>query len=90
MNLMRASVARRSFDAFLNGDDVLRAIIVIVLLAIILSFVGWLSFSSPDGDPTIRVNADKVKQDTSAIIDKGREVINNAGDNIEQSEPVAQ
>ena len=63
----------------------MRAILAIVLLLIVLGFVGWLQFSTTDGDPTIRVNTEKVKQDTSEIIDKSKNLIDNAAEDIDQA-----
>ena len=43
---------------------------VIVMLLLILGLFGWVQFHSSDGDPTIRVDIDKVKQDTNQIVEK--------------------
>jgi predicted negative regulator of RcsB-dependent stress response len=61
----------------------MRALIVIVVLAVVLGYVGWVQFSSPDGDPTIRVDTEKVKQDTSAMVEKSKEIAGDAAKNID-------
>lgn len=63
----------------------MRAIIVIVVIVFILGLVGWVQFSSPDGDPTIRVDTDKMKQDTSAIVEKTKEVARDAANSIDSA-----
>jgi len=63
----------------------MRALIIIILLLLVLGFVGWLQFSNPDGDPTIRVNTEKVKQDTTTIIEKSKNALDNASENLKQS-----
>ncbi len=56
----------------------MRAVLVIVVILIVLGLVGWLRFGSPDGDPAISVDSQKVRQDTSAIVEKTKEVTRNA------------
>ena len=63
----------------------MRAILVIVVLALVLGWVGWLKFSSPDGDPTIRIDADKVKADTGMLVEKSKQAIDSAEKKIDQS-----
>jgi hypothetical protein len=58
----------------------MRAVVVVIVIAIVLVLVGWLQFGIFDGDPTIRMNTDKVKQDTSAIVDETR----NAAEEIDR------
>jgi hypothetical protein len=63
----------------------MRIVIVVLVVVLILGLVGWLRFSSPDGDPTIRVDTEKVKQDTSEIVEKSKQVIDGAAENIDES-----
>ncbi len=63
----------------------MRAIIAIAIVLLILGFIGWIQFSSPDGDPTIRVDSDKVKQDTSAFVEKSKRAVDNAAEKIDAS-----
>ena len=53
----------------------MRFILTLILLLIVLAVFGWISFSSPDGNPTLRVNTERVKEDTSRIIDRSRDAI---------------
>jgi predicted PurR-regulated permease PerM len=66
----------------------MRAVIVVAVLLLILGLivlVGWVGFSSPDGDPTLRVDTDKVQRDTSAIVENAKEVANEAAVNIDKA-----
>ncbi len=58
----------------------MRALIVVIVILVVLGFVGWIKFSSPDGDPTLRVDTNKVKEDTSAIVEKSKELTHQAVD----------
>lgn len=53
----------------------MRAILVIAVILLILGLVGWLRIGSSDGDPTIRVDTEKVKQDTSEIVEKTKQLV---------------
>ena len=69
----------------------MRAILVIVVLVLVLAGVGWLSFSSPDGDPTIRINSEKVKSDSAVIVEKSKEALSNVAERIdERAEPATE
>ncbi len=63
----------------------MRALIVIVLLVLVLGLIGWLQFSSPDGNPTIRVDSDKVNADTSEAIEQAKEAVDSAAQKIDSS-----
>ena len=63
----------------------MRALLVIVVLVVVLALVGWISLSTPDGDPTLRVNSDKVKEDTAVIVDKTKQAIGNVADKVNES-----
>jgi hypothetical protein len=63
----------------------MRAVIVIVVIVLVLGLVGWLQFSSPNGGPTIRVDTDKIKQDTSQIVEKAKDVVEETAENLDTS-----
>lgn len=69
----------------------MRALIAIVLLMLVLGLIGWLRFSSPDGNPTIQVDTEKVKQDTAEIVEKSKQAVDTAAKKIDaniDSDPV--
>ena len=51
----------------------MRALLIAALIVVVLLFVGWIRFSSPDGNPTIQIDTEKVKQDTSALVEKAKD-----------------
>jgi hypothetical protein len=61
----------------------MRAVIVIVVIVLVLGLVGWLKFSSPDGDPILRVDTDKIKQDTSELVEKAKDVVDGTAENVD-------
>ncbi|TWU25420.1 hypothetical protein Pla52o_17210 [Novipirellula galeiformis] len=63
----------------------MRALIVVVVLLVILGLVGWVRYSSPNGDPTLRVDTEKVKEDTSAIVEKSKQAVDDAARKIDAS-----
>lgn len=63
----------------------MRALIVIAVLVALLVWAGWLQFSSPNGDPTLRVDTDKVRHDTSNMVEKSKEAVDSAAQKIDAS-----
>ena len=63
----------------------MRTILIIGLLLFAFGWFGWLQFSSSDGDPTIRVDSEKVKQDTAVIIEKSKDAFNGAANEIDDN-----
>ena len=60
----------------------MRILIAVVVIVAVLGFVGWIQFSSPNGDPTLRMDTNKMKEDTSAIVDKSKELTHQAADQV--------
>ncbi len=63
----------------------MRVLLVIVALVLVMLVIGWLRFSSPEGNPTIQIDGDKVKQDTSSLVDSTKSAVNQAADSIDNS-----
>ena len=63
----------------------MRRLLVLVVLVAGLLIAGWIRFSMQDGNPTIQIDSDKVKQDTSTIIDKAKQTIDDAKSEVEKS-----
>lgn len=63
----------------------MRAIIAIAVVLLVLGLVGWIQFSSPNGDPTVRVDSDKVRRDTSMIVEKSKQAVDSAAEQIDAS-----
>lgn len=79
-------MGRKSFCLPLQKTgEVMRALIVILLLVVVLGLVGWVQFSSPDGDPTIRVDTDKVKRDTAEVVDKSKQVFDDVTQEVDEA-----
>jgi hypothetical protein len=51
----------------------MRTFLVIALIIVLLAIVGWIRFGRNNGNPTLEIDADKVKQDTTTIWDEGRQ-----------------
>ncbi|QDV41788.1 hypothetical protein Enr13x_16310 [Stieleria neptunia] len=63
----------------------MRAIIGVAVLLLVLAWVGWVQFSSPDGDPTMRVDADKVRQDSAVMVEKSKQVLDETAEKVDAS-----
>lgn len=54
----------------------MRALVALIAIVVILAIVGWLKFGSPNGDPTVQVDTDKVQKDTSAMVESVKDAAN--------------
>ena len=63
----------------------MRALAVIAVIVLLLSIVGWLKFSSPDGNPTIRVDRNKIEHDTAVMVDESKEALDQAAQKVDAS-----
>jgi len=63
----------------------MRAVVIILVLLLILGLVGWIQFGSPDGDPGIRIDTQKVEEDTSKMVQKSKQAIGDAAEKIDES-----
>ncbi len=56
----------------------LRTLMFLILAVGAMVAFGWISFQGGDGEANIKINTDKIKQDTKQVIEKGKEFIENA------------
>jgi len=68
-----------------DGNKLMRAVVVILVILLILGLVGWIQFGSPEGDPGIRIDTEKVEQDTSEMVEGSKRAIGNAAEKIDES-----
>lgn len=62
----------------------MRAVIIIAFLILVLVAVGWIRFFSPDGNPAVQVDTDKVQEDTSTFVEESKRALGGAADAIER------
>jgi len=62
----------------------MRAIIVILFVVLILAAVGWLRFSSPNGNPSMEIDTAKVRQDTSDVVEGSKRAVGVAADDLDE------
>ena len=58
-----------------EGPQGMRAVIVILVLLLILGIVGWVQFGWEEGDPTLRLDTDKIKHDTSTMVEETNDLV---------------
>ncbi len=62
----------------------MRAVIIVAFLILILVAIGWLRFFSPDGDPAVQIDTDKVQEDTSAFVEESKRIVGDAAEAIDR------
>lgn len=66
----------------------MRGVIVVVVVVLVLALLGWLRFSSPSGDPAVRIDTAEIQEDTGEIAEQGRAAINRMHAEIQDDEEV--
>lgn len=54
-------------------------LLLIVLIVVVLIAIGALTFQTGDGDATIRIDTDPIRESTERAVDEGRELIERVG-----------
>jgi hypothetical protein len=62
----------------------MRAIVIVAFLILLMVAIGWLRFYSPDGNPAVEVDTDKMKEDTSAFVEESKKAMEGAADAIDR------
>ncbi len=62
----------------------MRALMIVAIVILILVAVGWLRFFSPDGNPTVQIDTDRVQQDTAEFVEESKRAMDGAADAIER------
>lgn len=68
----------------------MRTALVILGLIILLFAIGWLTFSADEGGTELRLETDRIGQDTEEILDDASQVIDQARDQLETDNNVPQ
>lgn len=63
----------------------LKSLIFFALVILGMVLLGWISFQKSDTDANIKINTQEIKEDTSKVIEEGRELIHEAEDALDKS-----
>lgn len=61
----------------------MRALLVIVIIVLLLVILGWLRFSSPDGNPTLQVDTEQMQQHADQVVDSTQQAADEASREVE-------
>jgi Tfp pilus assembly protein PilV len=67
----------------------MRAILIIAIVVLAMIALGWLSFHGGSDRATMTIETQKMEQDTERAVEKGREAIRDAKQEL-RDEPVIQ
>ena len=57
----------------------MKALLIILMVVVVMAMAGWISFSRSNESATITVNKPKIDHDTKQVVEKGNELLHNAG-----------
>lgn len=60
----------------------MRLLLIIVVVALLLSFAGWLAFDFSGNRASVEVRTDKIEQDTDEILETSKDLIHRAEERI--------
>lgn len=63
----------------------MRGLLVIIAVVILLAFVGWITFGNDDGEATITLEKERIRQDTQEMLDTGADLIDRAQDRADSA-----
>jgi hypothetical protein len=61
----------------------MRVLIFLAIVAALLAFAGWITFSSGPDRATINLETNEIRQDTQEIVRSGAKVLDKAGDELQ-------
>lgn len=62
----------------------MRTLIAVVVLVVVFALIGWLRFGTTNDNPAVEIDTDKVRDDTSAVIEKSKQAIGGAADKMKE------
>lgn len=61
----------------------MRALLLLIFVVLVLSLVGWLSFSRDADRSSINVETERIRSDTKEVMQSGAQLLQKAGERIE-------
>jgi len=61
----------------------MRVLILFVVILLICSLVGWITFSKGPGHASINIETDQIRADTDRAVDSGAQILKNTGEAID-------
>jgi hypothetical protein len=61
----------------------MRLFILIVLILLVCSLIGWITFSKQPGHSSINLETDQIRSDADRAVESGAQLLKNAGQEID-------
>lgn len=61
----------------------MKALLIVAIVLVLLFVAGWLTFSNRDGAASINVETDRIKEDTSEMVEGGKRVFEKADEKVD-------
>ena len=61
----------------------MRLVILIIVILVICSLIGWITFSKGPGHSSINIETDQIQSDAERAVQSGAQVLRNAGEQID-------
>lgn len=64
----------------------MRVILILVIVAALLAFAGWITFSAGPDRASINVETNEIREDTQEIVRSGAKVLDKAKDELQPAD----
>lgn len=61
----------------------MKALLVGVVILVLLFVAGWLTFTNRDGAASINVETDRIRQDTSEMVEGGKRAVERVDEKVD-------
>jgi hypothetical protein len=61
----------------------MRFVLLLVLILVVCSLIGWISFSKGPGHASINIETDQIQTDADRAVESGAQLLKNAGQEID-------
>jgi hypothetical protein len=62
----------------------MRAILILLAIALLLALAGWISFSKGPDRSSINVETEQIRTDTNKALESGADLLHKAGDELKK------
>jgi hypothetical protein len=70
--------------SFLSGTKIMRVLLILIAIVLLLSLIGWVSFSRGPDRSSINFETNQIRTDSNKAMESGADLLHKAGDKIEK------
>jgi hypothetical protein len=80
-----ASCSSREQTASVEEILIMRVLIIFAALVLLFALIGWITFSNDQGQSSINLETNEIREDTSEMMNKGSDLLKDAEQEVSPS-----